>query len=417
MDIFDGMFGISKINGKLKIIAVVLVVFTFYYAFVSGSNKDSSGSSKKFHVKVYLDAGKRLNEKKRNQLETYFSKLRTNNVFNGNILYAKKGEVVYEACIGFGDLTRNEEPLTVNSAFQLASVSKMFAATAIMILKEEGKLHYDDPVVNYIFGFHYKDITIRHLLTHRSGLPRYMSLADQHWDQSKSISNRDVVDLMIRYHPDPYFKAGNGFHYCNTNYALLACIVEAASKLGFDRFVKSRIFDPAGMQDAFVYNHNGMDEIPLKIPAGVTGHEVQRRGFRQIGDNYLNGVMGDKGVYASITDLYRFDSALRAGIIVSSEEQEEAYSPGSPARKGKDNYGFGWRLRHDMDSTVYHFGWWKGFRSYFIRDLAHDRTLIVLCNNTRGISSSILWDLINMDDTDLITEVYRELHKGQKNPT
>ncbi|MBN1338343.1 MAG: beta-lactamase family protein [Bacteroidales bacterium] len=404
------MFISSKISARLKIIAGIIAFTGLYFAFVSGSNSREAVVADKSYPKVYADAGQLLTEKKRNHVEEYFRHLRRKNVFNGNILYAEKGEVVYEACIGYGDLKHNEMPLSTGSAFQLASVSKMFTATAIMILKEEGKLDYDDSVNKYVFGFPYKDVTIRHLLTHRSGLPRYMPLADKYWDRTKTISNRDVVGLLIRYHPAPSFSPGKGFHYCNTNYALLACIVEAVSKIGFDKFVKSRIFIPAGMTDSFVYNHTGMETIPGEIPGGVPGHEISSRGFRQIGDNYLNGVMGDKGVYSTVRDLFRFDSALRAEIIVSAETLEEAFSPGSPARSNnKDNYGFGWRIRHDMDSTVYHFGWWKGFRTYFIRDLAQERSLIVLCNNTRGISSSLLWDLIKENDSALIREVYHEL--------
>ncbi len=237
-----------------------------------------------------------------------------------------------------------------------------------------------------------------------------MSLADKYWDPHKPINNEEVVALFVKHKPSPYFKPNNGFHYCNTNYALLASVVERISGKTFDAFVKEKIFDPLGMDNSFVYNLNGDTTISYQIPVGVPGYKHGGRYARKMGDYYLNGVMGDKGVYASVEDLYKYNTALDNGSIVSLELLEEAFSPGSPRHRGrKDNYGFGWRIKDGMDSTVYHFGWWKGFRAFYIRDMKNDRAIIALTNTHHGFSSSILWDILKENKSEELLEVYNQL--------
>jgi CubicO group peptidase (beta-lactamase class C family) len=164
-------------------------------------------------------------------------------------------------------------------------------------------------------------------------------------------------------------------------------------------FVEENIFDPLNMDNSFVYNLRGDTVISYHMHAGTPGY--RSRGWRmiEIGDYYLNGVMGDKGVYSTAEDLFRFNLALDAGTLVGLSDLEEAFSPGSRQLtiKQKDNYGFGWRIKADMDSTVYHFGWWKGFRSYFIRDMKKQRVLIALTNTHNGISSKVFWNIIQED--------------------
>jgi CubicO group peptidase (beta-lactamase class C family) len=130
-----------------------------------------------------------------------------------------------------------------------------------------------------------------------------------------------------------------------------------------------------------------------------------------MGNYYLNGVMGDKGVYSSVEDLLKFNVALNNGNLLKLSALEEAFLPGSPSYyKRKDNYGFGWRIRENMDSTVYHLGWWKGFRTFYIRDMKNDRVLIALTNTHKGLSSEFLWDIIkDKNKTDDLLEIYSKL--------
>lgn len=360
---------------------------------------------------IFYDVGEILANQKSSVLDARFNNLNKKGVFNGTILYAENGEVVFKEAYGYENF-KQKDSLEISSSFQLASVSKMFTAAAIMVLAEDNKLQYDDTITRFIPEFPYYDITIRQLLTHRSGLSRYMSLADKYWDINKPINNEEVIELYVKYKPDPYFKPDNGFHYCNTNYALLASVVERISGQPFDVFMKENIFDPLQMNNSFVYNLRGREDINTSIDVGVPGYRYRRWRLIEVGDYYLNGVMGDKGVYSSVEDMYKFNIALDNGALVSNTSLEEAFSPGSVKYyKRKDNYGFGWRIRESADSTAYHFGWWKGFRTFYIRDMKNDRTLIALTNTHKGFSSSILWDIIEDENrTQDLLKIYNTLN-------
>jgi CubicO group peptidase (beta-lactamase class C family) len=275
----------------------------------------------------------------------------------------------------------------------------MFTAMAIMVLKNDGKLDYDDSLRMYLPEFPYNGVTIRMLLTHRSGLPRYMSIAQDHWENKKiPLTNDDVIDLFVAYHPGRYFKPNTGFHYCNTNYALLANIVEKVSGMHFEDFMKERIFEPLGMDSSFIYNMRGDSAVSLYVEEGVPGYYHRGWRWREMTNDYLNGVMGDKNVYTSVDDLYKYDQALDHFTLLPDTVLREAFKPGNPKYwRRRNNYGFGWRIKDGMDSTVYHFGWWKGFRTFYIRDMKHHKTLIVLTNKDKGPGSDNFWNIIKSD--------------------
>jgi len=344
---------------------------------------------------IFIDLDKAVMAKKADIIDSIFSTLQVKGGFNGCVLYGEKGRLVFKKAYGYDDY-KIKKRLTTSSSFQLASVSKMFTAMAIMILKEEGQLDYDDSVRQYIPELPYTGITIRHLLNHRSGLPDYMHFSDNLWDQDKPLTNNDMIRIMAGNEPPRYFTAGNGFDYCNSNYALLASIVERITNKPFGQFISEYIFDPLSMDDSFIYQLEEGQEIPQYVPVGVAGHRSGRSLPRVEQNHYQNGVVGDKGVYASVEDLFKWDQALYRGSLVSDETLKEAFSPGSPKiSKWKDNYGFGWRIRADRPKTVYHYGWWKGFRTYFIRDLYQEKTIIVLTNTTRSLSAAVLYDILD----------------------
>jgi CubicO group peptidase (beta-lactamase class C family) len=350
---------------------------------------------------IFIDLDKPIMAKKARIIDSVFSTLQAKTGFNGCVLYGEKGRLVFKKAYGYDDF-KTKKRLTTSSAFQLASVSKMFTAMAIMILKEEGLLDYDDSVRQYIPELPYTGLTIRNLLNHRSGLPDYMHFSDTYWDQTKPLTNEDMILVMAQYKPPRYFSPGNGFDYCNSNYALLASVVERITKKPFDQFIKENIFDPLKMDNTFIYHLEEGQEIPEYVPVGVAGHH-SARGMPRVEPNYYqNGVVGDKGVYATVEDLFKWDQALYRGSLVSESTLEEAFTEGSPRfSKWRDNYGFGWRLKADRPNTVYHYGWWKGFRSYFIRDLYQEKTIIVLTNTTRSLSSGVLFDILDNRDYEL----------------
>ena len=340
---------------------------------------------------------------KAKKLDKKFKHLRQLTGFNGVVLYAEKGRIIFKKAYGYRNVRRRRHPLQTDDAFQLASGSKMFSAMAIMILKHEGKVNYDTDIRRYLPGFPYPGVTLRLLMNHRSGLPRYMSLAQKEWkNKRKPMDNDAMLHLLETYHPDRYFAPNTGFHYCNTNYALLANIVEAVTGMHFEDFIKQKIFKPLRMDSSFVYNMRGLKRVPLYIEKGVPGYYRKGWRWREMTDDYLNAVLGDKNVYCSVEDLYKFDRSLDEFTLLPDSVIREAFVPGSPHYwRRHDNYGFGWRIRGSIDSTVYHFGWWKGFRSFNIRDMKHHKTLIVLTNTDRGPGSVNFWNIIKSDTLPL----------------
>ncbi len=382
--------------------SLLFIVVTWFVACNDVQTKPPEVSSSpipKINREIFHDADSAIFSKKALELDSKFKRLVKSTGFNGTVLYAEKDRVIFQKAYGYRNVRRKKEKLLISDEFQLASISKMFSAMAIMILKNDRKVDYDQNIVLYLPEFPYEDVTIRQLMTHRAGLPRYMSIAHSSWKNKKiPLNNDDMIDLFVEYKPDKYFAPNTGFHYCNTNYALLANIVESVSGMYFEDFIEERIFVPLNMNNSFVYNMRDDTVVSLYVEKGVPGYYQRGWRWREMTNEYLNGVMGDKNIYTSVVDLFKYDRALDNFTLVPKKIVAESFEPGSPSYwKRKNNYGFGWRIREDMDSTVFHFGWWKGFRTFYIRDMKHQKTLIVLTNKDKGPGSSHLWNIIKAD--------------------
>lgn len=345
---------------------------------------------------IFINLDDDLISAKAASIDKVFNNLRRKTGFNGTVLYAEKGRIIYDKAWGFRNVRNRKDSLQVEDRFQLSSVSKMFTAEAIMILRNEGKIDYDVDIREYIPEFPYKGITTRLLLNHRSGLSRYESLADAKWpDRKQPFLNEDMIEYYVIHKPDPYFKPNKGFNYSNVNYALLASIVERVSGLPFADYMKIKIFEPLGMDNSYIYEMRDDTTVSLYIEDIVQGYYLGKRRPIQAQNEYLNGVKGDKIMISNTRDMFRFWTAVDYGLLVPDSIQDEAFKPGSPkSRKRKDNYGFGWRISSKYTGCYYHYGWWKGYRSFFIRDDINDRTLIILTNTDKGPSSDHFWKII-----------------------
>lgn len=351
---------------------------------------------------LFFDVDKSIIEKKEADLDNFFSRLHKRIGFNGTVLFAEKGRVVFEKAYGFTDLRSRKGELGVDDVFQLSSVSKMFTAEAVMMLHSRGLLDYDADITSIIPEFPYSGITTRMLLTHRSGLSRYESLADEYWpDKKVPFTNDDMIEYYIKYKPQPYFKPDNGFNYSNVNYALLASVVERVSGKSFPDFMKEELFDAIAMRSSFIYDMPADTLVSMYIPDCVQGYYMKRRPQRAQNE-YLNAVKGDKIMFSNVEDMYRFRVAIDYGLLVPDSIQAEAFVPGSPKySKRKDNYGFGWRISRKYDNCFYHYGWWKGYRSFFLIDNDNDRTLIILTNTDKNLSSTQFWNLLRDNSISL----------------
>lgn len=371
---------------------------------------------------IFIDLDKPVLEKKKVQVDKIFTNLKKKTTFNGTVLFAEKGRIILEKSYGVSNLRTRKGELKVDDVYQLSSVSKMFTAEAVMILKARGLLDYDADIKTYIPEFPYDGITTRMLLTHRSGLSRYETLADNNWpDKRKPFTNDDMIDYYVKYKPDPYFRPDNGFHYCNVNYAMLATIVERVSGKSFVDFMREDVFEPIGMHASYIYDMPADTLVSLYLPNCVQGYYLGRRRPRQAQNEYLNGVKGDKIMFSNVGDMYRFKLAIDYGLLVPDTIQAEAFVPGSPKySKRKDNYGFGWRISRKYPNCYYHYGWWKGYRSFFMFDKANDRTIIVLTNTDKGPSSDVFWKLLKDNTISLapasVNIRYWEMSEGLKFP-
>ncbi len=345
---------------------------------------------------LFVDLGKAKVERRMAMAEKAFGEMHRSQYLNGVVLYAEGEQVIFKKAYGWRNLVKQKDSIRLDDQFQLASVSKMFTAEAVMLLYSRGLLDYDDDITKYLPEFPYQGITIRNLLNHRSGLSRYETLADERWpDRGVPVSNDDIIRLYAQYKPDPYNQPDVTFHYTNVNYALLANIVEKVSGRHFEDFMRDEVFAPLGMERSFIYSLRGVDRIKTYVETDVQGHDLLRKGARRAQDDYLNGVLGDKGMYSTVEDLYRFHVAIDYGLFLPDSIQQEAFVPGSPLWKKGENYGFGWRMNENHPGVLFHFGWWKGYRSFFIRDIAKRRTLIVLTNTDSGVVGDALWEFVN----------------------
>ena len=310
-------------------------------------------------------------------------------IFNGTWLFAENGEIVSKGAVGWRD-PDNSLPMKEDCLFDLASVSKNFTATAIMLLRREGLLDLDDEITKFFPEIPYKGVTIRNLLTHTGGLPDYMKWVDQTARKENTIPENDViVRFLCECGMEPLFAPGEKFEYSNTGFCLLAQIVEKVSGVKFDDFMKKNVFEPAGMTSTALY-HRRKDGITIEdLAYGMVpedGRYVLPDDSKT--DNYvvpLDGMSGDGIIHSNIFDLFAWDRALREEKVLTKEEQEMMYTPGklnNGEMAGEDGagYGFGWYVVDSPESgrIVYHSGGWPGYVTWFGRYLDKDKDLIFL---------------------------------------
>jgi len=303
--------------------------------------------------------------------------------FNGSVLVAKKGVVLYERYKGFKYPEKKKDSLDAHTAFHLASVSKTFTAMATLKLWQEGKLDIHDPVSKYLVGFPDSVTTVQMLLSHRSGLRNYVHFMDRSgWDKHKFLSNADVLQYIIAHPRETRGRPpGKNFEYSNTNYALLAMIIEKASGLPYPDYLARTFFQPLQMQDTYVYTQAD----------SATSMQSYYQTGRKFRIEFLDMVYGDKNIFSTVRDLYKWDRALHDGQLFSKGVLDSAYAGYSFEKPGQRNYGLGWRMLMipNGKKLIYHNGWWHGNRTVFLRMLDEDATIIALCNNDyKGVYSS-----------------------------
>jgi len=310
--------------------------------------------------------------------------------FNGTVLVARDGEVIYQKSFGWANYD-TREPLNDSSLFELASVSKQFTSMGIMILKERGALSYDDDVKTYIPELPYQGMTIRHFLTHTSGIPDYMDLfLKTRWDRDKIVYNEDIVEALAKYKPDVLFTPGERWEYSNTAYALLATIIGRVSGKTYGQFLDENIFDPVGMTRTRTYNtrRSKGEVIPNYAFGFVYSDSLQRFALPDSLKDYwyvrtLDGVEGDGIVNSTTGDLFKWNKSLYTELLVKNLTVEEAFTPVTLNDGSTYPYGFGWGIETDsvMGKIVRHSGGWPGYSTHIRRYIDRGDCIIILSNN------------------------------------
>ena len=317
--------------------------------------------------------------------------------FNGAWLYAENGEIVSKGAVGYRDAA-DTLPLTEDSVFQLASVSKQFTASAVMLAVRDGLFALDDKITRYFPEIPYPEVTVRHLLNHTSGVPDYFDDEDWFiniWKEEKRVpGNDEILRFLCETKAQPYFAPGEGLRYSNTGYNLLALLVERRSGVPYEEFLQKRIFDPAGMTDTHCC-HIRRDGVPFENYAQATVFENGKcvADVDSVEDGVVvafDGLNGDDYVYTTVFDMLRWDRALREGTVLTAEEQRQMYTPGK-LNNGEDavydeddglGYGFGWAVGRDeeLGLVVSHSGGMPGVGTWFERFLDADRVIVFLTN-------------------------------------
>ena len=331
----------------------------------------------------------------RAMLDKYFMQRYRQENFNGIVLIAHNGKTIYEQTFGYSDLT-TKDALTKNTPFELASISKTFTATAVLKLNEEGLLSLDEPVKLYFPDFPYEAVTIRHLLTHRSGLPDYVFMSNSFiTDRTHYMNNEDVINIFAKKRAPLIFTPNSKFEYSNSNYAILAAIVAKVAGVKFQAYMHDSIFIPLGMKNSFVFDYE--DTVVRKY---ARTHDAYGQKLKDV---CFDGAVGDKGVYSTAEDMLKWDNALKTGKVISEESLEEAYKPRSFERESFENsdarnYGYGWRMvkQADGNNIIYHNGWWHGNNTVFARNLRDNTTIIVLGNrlNQGNYATDPIWRIL-----------------------
>ena len=296
------------------------------------------------------------------------------------VLVISNGRVLHGKGYGLANVEART-PITTKTTFDLASVSKQFTAMAVMMMVERGKLSYSDTLSRFFPSFPpwARRITVRHLLTHTSGIPDYMDAFQEHPPAvGKEPTSRDAVTMLSRI-PDPCFLPGEKYEYSNSGYVVLAQIVEKVSGVPFPQFMKKNVFDPLGMTSAIV-----SDQVRAPSRNRAVSYDASWLfGWRYRDADYtpFNRIYGDGNVNASLEDMYKWDQALYGESLVKQATLVKAFEPMQLNDGTRTNYGFGWRVVtwHNR-RALQHGGAWAGFRSNIVRFPAERLTVIVLSN-------------------------------------
>jgi CubicO group peptidase (beta-lactamase class C family) len=295
-----------------------------------------------------------------------------------SVIVIREGKVLYKKAYGLADLEAGAAA-TTKTNYRLASVTKQFTAMCIMILADRGRLSLEDRITRFFpdYPAYGKEITIRELLTHTSGLRAYEEMIPP--GRTAQLKDADVLDL-LKQQTSTYFQPGMEYRYSNTGYAHLALIVEKASGMKFAAFLKKNIFGPLKMHDTVAFE-DGISTVRNR----AFGYTRKGDAYERTDQSLTSAILGDGGIYSSVDDMFLWDQALYTTRLVSADMLKQAWTPSILASGKQSTYGFGWELgERDGMKTVRHSGGTIGFRTQILRIPEKKFTVIVLSNRSEA---------------------------------
>jgi CubicO group peptidase (beta-lactamase class C family) len=294
----------------------------------------------------------------------------TGDVPGASVLVLRDGEPLVRASYGLADMEAHL-PATATTNYRLASVSKQFTAASILLLAEDGRLELDDRVRKWLPSLPKaaERVTIRHLLTHMSGLIDYEDVIPETF--KPQLHDADVLRL-LESQDRTYFAPGSSYRYSNSGYALLALIVERVSGKTYATFLRERIFQPLGMSNTLAFEE-GISTVSNR----AFGYTQEQERWGRTDQSQTSAVLGDGGIYSSIDDLAKWDAALYDGRLLRPASLRAAFKPATRTDDPDVEYGFGWRITGE---TLWHSGETMGFRNVIVRYPKRKLTVVVLTN-------------------------------------
>lgn len=369
----------------MKKVIILLTALSFLFAC------KNEGNTQKAALELEV-----VENEKTQRLDSLYTSHFKRNEFNGNILVAEGGKIIFQNSYGIANEKINEK-LNIETSFELASVSKQFTAMGIVQLQKEGKLSYDDLISKYLPELKdYEGITIKNLLNHTGGLPDYMRIMEENWDKSKIATNEDVIEIFVKLKPEKEFEPNQEYSYSNTGYLLLATLIERVSGKSFEEYLTEKIFKPLEMENTFIYQRRFN---PKKINNYALGYIYSDSLKQNIlpddspEDDYvifLDGIVGDGMVNSNTVDLLKWDRALYEDELINDEDKKLIFSSYSTDDGEETNYGFGWQVSVDSiyGKRVFHSGRWAGYLTIIERHIDSDKTIIQLMNLENKITTS-----------------------------
>lgn len=315
------------------------------------------------------------------QVLTFYKEVLDPQTFNGQFLVAKNGKVLFIRSKGYSNI-REKKKMTFNTPMHVASVSKVATALAILRLVSKKQIFLDSDVRWYLPDLPYKGITVRMLLNHRSGIPYYGYFTSKTWHLGKTLYNRNILKLLKKYTFPLNFAPDTKFAYSNTNYALLALIIEKVTDQSFPQAMKKLVFEPLKMKNTFILDRStNLSKICQSYNSAKKLEEF----------DYLDAVYGDKNMYTTALDLLQMDKGTYSENFLPDSLRKQMFKGYSYEHPGKSNYGLGMRLKEEMGKDTYYFhsGWWHGNTACYAT-LRNDSICIIALSN---VYSKRVWSV------------------------